>query len=121
MLVSATHVLTFLLGLLAIGLVVCILVGIYFYRIVKKQPRRSSKQFQQRSRFQKNQPQQQSPNWFRSSKAKHLERELLSLLGGDQNTLQRLLSYSQEHNRDKSIEWHLEKVKYDLERDRGAR
>ena len=47
-----------------------------------------------------------------------LERKLLKLLGGNQNTAQRLIQQSQLRYPDKSADWHWEKAIYDLERDR---
>jgi hypothetical protein len=48
----------------------------------------------------------------------HLERKLLKLLGGNQNTANRLIQQSQLRHPDKSADWHWEKAIYDLERDR---
>ena len=48
----------------------------------------------------------------------HLERKLLKLLGGNQNTAQRLIQQSRLRYPDKSADWHWEKAIYDLERDR---
>jgi hypothetical protein len=47
-----------------------------------------------------------------------LERKLLKLLGGNQNTASRLIQQSRLRNPDKPADWHWEKVIYDLERDR---
>jgi uncharacterized protein HemX len=47
-----------------------------------------------------------------------LERKLLKLLGGNQNTANRLIQQSQLRHPDKSADWHWEKAIYDLERDR---
>ncbi len=48
----------------------------------------------------------------------HLERKLLKLLGGNWNTANRLIRQSQIRYPEKSVDWHWEKVIYDLERDR---
>ena len=47
-----------------------------------------------------------------------LERKLLKLLGGNQNTAYRLIQQSRLRYPDKSADWHWEKAIYDLERDR---
>jgi hypothetical protein len=47
-----------------------------------------------------------------------LERKLLKLLGGNQNTASRLIQQSRLRNPDKPADWHWEKAIYDLERDR---
>ncbi len=47
-----------------------------------------------------------------------LERKLLKLLGGNQNTANRLILQSRRRYPDKSADWHWEKAIYDLERDR---
>lgn len=49
---------------------------------------------------------------------RQLERKLLKLLGGDSNTANRLIQQSRLKHPDKSLDWHWEKVIYDLERDR---
>jgi uncharacterized protein HemX len=48
----------------------------------------------------------------------HLERKLLKLLGGNQNTANLLIQQSQLRHPEKSADWHWEKAIYDLERDR---
>jgi hypothetical protein len=48
----------------------------------------------------------------------HLERKLLKLLGGNRNTVERLIRQSRLRNPDRPADWHWEKVIYDLERDR---
>jgi hypothetical protein len=47
-----------------------------------------------------------------------LERKLLKLLGGNQNTAHRLIQQSKLRHPEKSADWHWEKAIYDLERDR---
>ncbi len=49
---------------------------------------------------------------------RQLERKLLKLLGGDSNTANRLIQQSRLKHPDKHLDWHWEKVIYDLERDR---
>lgn len=52
--------------------------------------------------------------------SRKLQKELLRLLHDDRNTANRLLSQVKINNPNKSINWCIEKVIYDLERDRGA-
>lgn len=52
--------------------------------------------------------------------SRKLQKELLRLLHDDRNTANRLLSQVKMNNPNKSINWCIEKVIYDLERDRGA-
>ncbi|MBD1913772.1 MULTISPECIES: hypothetical protein [unclassified Leptolyngbya] len=51
----------------------------------------------------------------------HLQRKLLRLLHDDRNTANRLISYTQKTHPNRSSNWVLEKVIYDLERDRNRR
>lgn len=50
---------------------------------------------------------------------RELQKKLLSLLHNDLNTASRLLSHVEMKNPGRSINWYVEKVIYDLERDRG--
>lgn len=52
--------------------------------------------------------------------SRKLQKELLRLLHDDRNTANRLLSQVKMNNPTRSINWCIEKVIYDLERDRGA-
>ena len=52
--------------------------------------------------------------------SRKLQKELLRLLHDDRNTANRLLSQVKINNPNKPINWCIEKVIYDLERDRGA-
>lgn len=52
--------------------------------------------------------------------SRKLQKELLRLLHDDHNTANRLLSQVKINNPNKPINWCIEKVIYDLERDRGA-
>lgn len=52
--------------------------------------------------------------------SRKLQKELLRLLHDDRNTANRLLSQVKSNNPSRSINWCIEKVIYDLERDRGA-
>jgi len=56
-----------------------------------------------------------------SRKQAELERQLISLLHEDGATAWRLIQLSVEKNGQKDIVWHLEKVIYDLVRDRGGK
>ncbi len=51
--------------------------------------------------------------------AKKLQKKLLLLLNGDRNTANRLIALAKTRNPDKSIDWCVEKVIFDLQRDRG--
>ncbi len=48
----------------------------------------------------------------------HLRRDLLALLGGNQDTANRLLSRVESSNPGRPVSWYFEKVINDLERDR---
>lgn len=48
-----------------------------------------------------------------------LQKKLLILLHNDRTTANRLLAYTQQTNPQKSVNWAMEKVIYDLERDRA--
>lgn len=48
-----------------------------------------------------------------------LRKKLLILLHNDSETANRLLAYTQQTNPQKSVNWAMEKVIYDLERDRA--
>jgi len=109
---SAANILVFLLGLLCVAVLALVLVGIYFFQMLRRQPqpRNNSQPLSLGNKL----------NGLTSRGSQELEHEILSMLHGDQKTLKRLLANSQQRNRGQSREWHLEKVKYDLERDRGA-
>lgn len=51
--------------------------------------------------------------------SRELQRKLLRLLHNDPDTANRLLSQVKMKNPNRSINWYVEKVIYDLERDRG--
>lgn len=51
--------------------------------------------------------------------SRELQRKLLRLLHNDSDTANRLLSQVKMKNPNRSINWYVEKVIYDLERDRG--
>ncbi|MEH2395042.1 MAG: hypothetical protein V7K21_26455 [Nostoc sp.] len=50
--------------------------------------------------------------------SKNLQNELLALLSGNGNIATRLLKHQQKLNPGRSLDWYLEKVIYDLKRDR---
>ena len=52
--------------------------------------------------------------------SRKLQQKLMRLLHDDRDTASRLLSQIKIKNPNKSINWYVEKVIYDLERDRGA-
>lgn len=51
--------------------------------------------------------------------SRNLQIKLLRLLSGDRNTANRLIALAKTRNPDKSIDWCVEKVIFDLQRDRG--
>ncbi|WP_144415963.1 hypothetical protein [Calothrix sp. 336/3] len=53
------------------------------------------------------------------NKTKQLEKHLLNLVAGERQTATRLISHAKRQNPGKSQQWYLEKVIWDLERDRG--
>lgn len=64
---------------------------------------------------------QSNENTIRLDQAsRKLQKKLLRLLHDDQDTANRLLSQVKMKNPNKSSNWYVEKVIYDLERDRGA-
>ena len=52
--------------------------------------------------------------------SRKLQQKLMRLLHDDRDTASRLLSQIKNKNPNKSINWYVEKVIYDLERDRGT-
>lgn len=48
-----------------------------------------------------------------------LQKKLLLLLNGDRNTATRLMQLAKARNPQKSVDWCVEKVIFDLQRDRG--
>lgn len=52
--------------------------------------------------------------------ARNLQIKLLRLLHNDRHTANRLIALAKARNPDKSIDWWVEKVIFDLERDRGG-
>jgi len=52
--------------------------------------------------------------------SRHLQKKLLRLLHDERDTANRLLSQAKLKNPNKSVDWYVEKVIYDLERDRGS-
>ena len=51
--------------------------------------------------------------------SRNLQIKLLRLLHNDRHTANRLIALAKARNPDKSIDWWVEKVIFDLERDRG--
>lgn len=52
--------------------------------------------------------------------SRHLQKRLMSLLHDERETANRLLSQAQKKNPHQSVDWYMEKVIYDLKRDRGG-
>lgn len=52
--------------------------------------------------------------------SRNLQIKLLQLLNGDRHTANRLIALAKARNPDKSIDWWVEKVIFDLQRDRGS-
>ncbi|WP_265273220.1 hypothetical protein [Nostoc sp. KVJ3] len=59
-----------------------------------------------------------SQPYFSDPKNRKLQKRLLTLLNGDATTAERLLKQQRQRHRGESDKWYLEKVIYDLERDR---
>ena len=51
--------------------------------------------------------------------SKHLEAKLVRLLNGDMLAAKRLIALAKTKNPDRSMDWCVEKVIFDLQRDRG--
>ncbi len=54
----------------------------------------------------------------RSGREQELHGQLIKMLGGDRGTAERLLENTRSNHPGRSEQWHLEKVIFDLERDR---
>ncbi|MBE8996809.1 hypothetical protein [Nostoc sp. UIC 10630] len=59
-----------------------------------------------------------SKPYFSDPKNRKLQKRLLVLLNGDATTAERLLKQQRQRHQGQSDKWYLEKVIYDLERDR---
>ncbi|MEH2195138.1 MAG: hypothetical protein V7K98_21205 [Nostoc sp.] len=59
-----------------------------------------------------------SKPYFSDPKNRRLQKRLLVLLNGDATTAERLLKQQRQRHQGESEKWYLEKVIYDLERDR---
>lgn len=66
--------------------------------------------------WQKNQ--QQKGSYYQHKLDKSLDRQLLTMMGGDKQAVLRLLRNARKNNPGKSYLWYHEKVIGDLERDR---
>jgi hypothetical protein len=76
--------------------------------------------WQQRSSKQERKPRGKiSHSWRTDPKNRNLQSHLLNLLQGDVPTAKRLLQQQRRMQPGKSDNWYLEKVIWDLERDRG--
>lgn len=63
--------------------------------------------------------QQQVARVSKEEPSRNLQIKLLRLLNGDHNTANRLIALAKTRNPNKSIDWCVEKVIFDLQRDRG--
>ncbi|WP_335038127.1 hypothetical protein [Nostoc sp.] len=59
-----------------------------------------------------------SKSYFSDPKNRKLQKRLVVLLNGDVTTAERLLKQQRQRHQGQSDKWYLEKVIYDLERDR---
>jgi DNA repair exonuclease SbcCD ATPase subunit len=64
------------------------------------------------------QPDVPEVDYFPGAASKNLQNELLALLSGNGHVATRLLKHQQKLNPGRSLDWYLEKVIYDLKRDR---
>ncbi len=77
-------------------------------------------QWQQSYKGQNRRPRgKKSHSWRTDPKNRQLQSHLLNLLQGDVPTAKRLLQYQRRMHPGNSDNWYLEKVIWDLERDRG--
>lgn len=90
--------------ILKLFILIAILYGLYLLY-----GRRAKTQHQWQVASQSNKPQA----------CKTLQIELLRLLNGDRKTANRLIALAKAKNPDKSVDWWVEKVIFDLQRDRG--
>lgn len=104
-----------------------LLVGIG-YLLWSSQPRYTREKYQRifKAKFQRYCHTEKTQTEFGREKqvtieqaAKKLQKKLLLLLNGDRNTANRLIALAKTRNPDKSIDWCIEKVIFDLQRDRG--
>ncbi len=104
-----------ILGLAAVGGSAA---GAILYKIKTQKPlKQSSKPFP----FGLNTSFNSKENIIRIDQAsRKLQKKLLTLMHNDRDAANRLLSQAKLRNSNKSIDWCVEKVIYDLERDRGS-
>ncbi|WP_335114734.1 hypothetical protein [Nostoc sp.] len=88
----------------------------------KLMARTRQKELQLQSQIQLNRTEVQSDapevDYLSGAASKNLQNELLALLSGNGNIATRLLKHQQKLNPGRSLDWYLEKVIYDLKRDR---
>lgn len=98
------------------------------YLLWSSQPRYTQEKYQRifKSKFQRFFSTGETQTDFRREEqitieqaAKKLQKKLLLLLNGDRNTATRLIKLAKTRNPHKSIDWCVEKVIFDLQRDRG--
>ncbi len=90
------------------------------YRHPKSSPTRLRQQSAARPTAPPRPAQPQPKPTAQSHRQSELHRQLVGLLHGDAGKAQRLLDLSIEKNPSKGVVWNLEKVIYDLVRDRGG-
>lgn len=93
----------------AIGVLLVVL-----FHLVKNQ-----QQLSQPKKHQRRQRAQSKARVSQSQVNRELESKLLLLLNHEQNTAQRLVHLAMQHNPGQTERWYLEKVIWDLERDRS--
>ncbi|MEH2146462.1 hypothetical protein [Nostoc sp.] len=88
----------------------------------KLMARTRQKELQLQSQIELNRTEVQSDapevDYLPGAASKNLQNELLALLSGNGNIATRLLKHQQKLNPGRSLDWYLEKVIYDLKRDR---
>lgn len=98
---------TFLILKLFVSIAILGFLYFLYWRKTKVKPRYKAKVT---SVNQNNQPQA----------SRNLQIKLLRLLNNDRHTANRLIALAKARNPDKSTDWWVEKVIFDLERDRGG-
>lgn len=95
--------------LLKLFISIAILCGLYFY----------ARKDKNKHRFKSNANREDAADRSNRQVARHLQIKLLQLLHGDRHAANRLIALAKTRNPDRSIDWCVEKVIFDLQRDRG--
>lgn len=95
--------------LLKLFISITILCGLYFY----------ARKDKNKHRFKSNANRVDSADRSNRQASRHLQIKLLQLLHGDRHAANRLIALAKTRNPSKSIDWCVEKVIFDLQRDRG--